>query len=191
MIRPPNSSDCWRAGASRAAGRSAGLLVPADGPPENTAILHTVKTLYRHSNADVNDGLFREEQLLAPLLGVLASPLPKLIEIFIYAAATLKNVSTNEGNLRVMIKAGALETACALLQLMHSTEVAGIAQEWVTQLLAQASAFLRNLCSDLCLLPTERTNLRPLVRVLPLLWNSSHADVTFNGARILRFVGLR
>eukprot|EP00443_Scrippsiella_acuminata_P001385 CAMPEP_0115301700 /NCGR_PEP_ID=MMETSP0270-20121206/69996_1 /TAXON_ID=71861 /ORGANISM="Scrippsiella trochoidea, Strain CCMP3099" /LENGTH=902 /DNA_ID=CAMNT_0002719591 /DNA_START=1 /DNA_END=2709 /DNA_ORIENTATION=+ len=112
------------------------------------AYLNVARALFKLSKDAGNDGHFRDEGILEPLLLMLGDGADGKgvgsTELRVFVVGVLKNVSNNEDNQKRLVKHGALPGLLSLLR--PAAGLTGSAQE--AQLLVQVTALLRNLAAS-------------------------------------------
>ncbi|GLC34652.1 hypothetical protein PLESTB_001238300 [Pleodorina starrii] len=164
-------------------------------------LLQTAKLLYRLSKDGSNDGLFRREGLLEPLVhtvhimvaSVRGSHNPaNMHEPLVYMNGCLKNISNEAHNQKALVKLGTLHVLAALLTQMADQARSG--DEGLTescgQVAVQVSGVLRNLA-----VPSHNASAFLAAGVLPALRAacsalSGQVEVVLNAGRILSKLSL-
>ncbi|GLC63212.1 hypothetical protein PLESTF_000012300 [Pleodorina starrii] len=164
-------------------------------------LLQTAKLLYRLSKDGSNDGLFRREGLLEPLVhtvhimvaSVRGSHNPaNMHEPLVYMNGCLKNISNEAHNQKALVKLGTLHVLAALLTQMADQARSG--DEGLTescgQVAVQVSGVLRNLA-----VPSHNASAFLAAGVLPALRAACSAlsrqvEVVLNAGRILSKLSL-
>eukprot|EP01060_Flectonema_neradi_P008317 TRINITY_DN1593_c6_g1_i1.p1 TRINITY_DN1593_c6_g1~~TRINITY_DN1593_c6_g1_i1.p1 ORF type:complete len:705 (+),score=95.54 TRINITY_DN1593_c6_g1_i1:137-2251(+) len=106
--------------------------------------LQTMSQLYNCSKSESNDCLFRQEQIIEPILSVLETS--KEIEVVTLAAGVIKNISINTDNQTSLATLGAIRilTATCKSQIALAVKKDSMLRSHI-DLLIQATASLRNL----------------------------------------------
>ncbi|KAI8853575.1 armadillo-type protein [Chytridium lagenaria] len=129
---------------------------------DERVLLNTFKLLFKLSKNERNDRLFQSKRVLGSILDFMRpSSIPESqglkniygsrCDLLIYAAGTLKNISNNDSNQKVLLQCGCVphltEVIQSILDTGDFTSVPDDQLAQATQLLIQITASLRNLAS--------------------------------------------